>query len=271
MLQPPPLNKRELLRWTQELLKIKSIRPLKRYSQNFVVNPCIILDILKLIDNRRPFIEIGAGLGTLSYYLTRHNRRNNICFEIDWRLANIAIEYVESPSILLVSDALKHDWVYEQIVSNAPYHITSDILVKTAKSNNVMKAIFVFQIDVVDRLLAKPGQRKYGRITILINTLFEVVPGPVYPPKFFYPPPEVSSRLVVLIRRREYDRLIERLENLTRKIFSKRRKRAIKVLTREFNLSENKLLELGIKSTTRVYELSPGVLLRLAEELRDIN
>ncbi|MCD6300997.1 MAG: ribosomal RNA small subunit methyltransferase A, partial [Staphylothermus sp.] len=212
-------------------------------------------------------IEIGAGLGTLSYYLGNVKRKSCIHYEVDEHLCKVAVELLNPNSVLIRGDALLYDWDVEEIVSNAPYHITSDIIVKTAKSNSIKKAVFVFQKDVVDRLNAKPRTKEYGRITILVQLLFNIEPGPVYPPSYFYPRPEVSSQLVVFTRKRPYDELISKLEEVTKKLFSKRRKKALKVIKKDLGLGEDELRKLGISEDKRVYELTPGELLRIAEML----
>lgn len=261
----PPLKYPDLFYWTLNTIKKHGIKIKKKLSQNFVVNPEIIKDIIKRIEPRYHCIEIGAGIGTLSYYLGVVKKKYCIHYEIDEELCRVAVELLNPNSVLIRGDALLYDWVVEEIVSNAPYHITSDIIVKTARTNTIKKAVFVFQKDVVERLNAEPGTREYGRITVLVQLLFNIEPGPVYPPSYFYPRPEVSSQLVVFTRKRLYDDLISKLEEITRRLFSKRRKKALKVIRRDLGLGEEELRKLGISDEKRVYELSPGELLRIAE------
>lgn len=266
MFYPPPLSSsRALYFWTLNVLREHGIKPRKKLSQNFIVNPRLIRDFLRKILPNKTLLEIGAGVGSLSYYLSRSTSKYSIHVEVDEKLTEICVELLGPRSIVINADALNLEWLVEQVVSNAPYHITSDILVKTARSNSVEYAVFVLQKDVVDRLLAEPGTKEYGRITVLVRLIFEVRRGPVYPPSFFYPKPEVSSQMIVLKRMRRYDETISRLEEITRLLFSKRRKRALKVVYDELGLSIDHVRRLGIDDKTRVYELSPEVFLRLAE------
>jgi len=269
-LQPPPLSSRkELLHWTLTVLKSYGIKPRKALSQNFVVEPRAIRDMLLHVDKYSSVIEVGAGIGTLSYFLDRWVAANKVFFEIDERLASIAVEYVSGNSIFVVGDALLHEWRSCQVVSNTPYHVTSEILLKLVKSNAVSKAVLMLQKDVVDRLTAMPGTREYGKLTIIVNVVFTVQPSSVYPPSSFYPSPEVASRIVVLSRRRAYDEEVRALEKITTRIFSKRRKRVYKVLKEEFGLSEGDLAKIGINPGSRVYELAPGDVLRIANYVKD--
>jgi len=267
-IKPPPLRRKSLMVWTKSLLREIGIRPRRKYSQNFIVDPTVIRDFIARLQLDKPFIEIGCGLGTLSYYLSLSVKKNNLLFEIDGRLASIAAEIVVPPSMVIVSDALEHEWIYEQVVSNAPYHITSDILVKLSRTNNVKRAILVLQEDVVNRITADPGTPTYGRLTVLIKTLFKTSKGPVYPPSSFYPSPEVSSQMIVLERIRKYDKDMEMLEEITRILFSKRRKKAMKVISRDLGVNLDSCRDVSIAPDLRVYELDPGVLLRLVECLK---
>jgi len=268
-MHPPPLNnKRTLLSWTKKLLDEYMVKPRRRYSQNFVVNPRVINDVVSRIDPSLLTMEIGTGLGALSYYLSRRVRKPSLFVEIDPLLAEISSNYIDKPHVLIAGDALELDWHVEQIVSNTPYHLTSEILVKIARSNSVKKAVLVLQKDVVNRLIAKPGTRDYGRLTILMNTLFELIPGPIYDPLSFYPPPEVSSQLIILVRRKPYSDDTAFLEELTRRLFNKRRRRVYSVLLEEFNIDERFLKDHGIDPEKRVYQLTMGDLERLMDLLR---
>jgi 16S rRNA (adenine1518-N6/adenine1519-N6)-dimethyltransferase len=268
-MREPPLRRRELLIWTKDLLRKYGIRPRDRLSQNFVVDPRLITDVLERIEKNLTTAEIGAGLGTLSYYISRTMHAGSLFFEVDPRLAVIAYELIEKPHILVVSDALNHEWRTRQIVSNAPYHITSEILVKLVKSNSIRRAVLVLQKDVVDRLRSRPGSRNYGRITIIVNIVYRLELGPIYPPSSFYPAPRVSSQLIVLERIRSFDEELGVLEEVTRRLFSKRRKRVEKVLREEFGIDPFILDRIGLDPDKRIYELDAGELLRLTRFVRE--
>ncbi len=270
MTTPPLTSRRKLLEWTKNILYKYSIKPRKHLSQNFVVEPSIIRYIINHINPDHHVLEIGAGLGTLSYYLSIHVKKYSIHFEIDHRLARIAYEALTPRSILIVSDALLHEWKVEEVTGNIPYHITSGILVKTARSNNVVKAVYVMQRDVVARITAKPGMRDYGRLSILLQLLFNIVEGPIFDPGSFYPSPEVYSQLVILERVKKYDEIHKYVEEVTRRIFSKRRKKLVKVLHEEFGVSKSEVLNiLGIDENIRVYMVKPGDILRLTIYLKN--
>jgi 16S rRNA (adenine1518-N6/adenine1519-N6)-dimethyltransferase len=270
LFNPATVSRRELFEWTLRVLNTYGVRPRKKLSQNFVVEPRLIGEIL---ENTAPVdtIEIGCGIGTLSLaLLTRVPRL--LCVEIDRRLCEVAADVVKSPRFTVVNaDADKYTPGAEQVVSNIPYHVTSDLLVKVARANRVKRAVLTLQREVAERLTAKPGSRTYGKLTILANTLFRVAQGGVYTPASFYPEPEVFHGVVVLERKREYDEEVCALEELTRSLFRERRKLAEKVLARRLGVRVENLGSLGrVIAGKRVFMLSSEVLLELAKTLREM-
>ncbi len=268
---PTPLFDKELLRWTLNVLRTYGIRPRKKFSQNFVVCSRLVRDVIDhtRVLSKGPIMEIGTGIGTISYYLSKYFKPT-IHVEIDERLGEIASKFINRPGILIIGDALDLLWNTDTIVSNTPYHISSSILVKASKSDHVKTAILVLQKDVVERLCASPGTPEYGRITVLVRLVFELEPGPVYPPSCFYPRPDVSSQLLVMRRTRDFSELPPCIEEVSRRLFITRRKKARKVICRELGLcSESLFGRLGIDDKTRIYQLTPEQIEELARVWRD--
>lgn len=243
------------------------IKPKDKYSQSFVVNPSLVLDIISELKSnvcKKSVIEIGSGLGSITYYLSLEKRV--VAIEIDEKLAFVTRSIVEKKNCVVINaDALQVNFPVECVVSNTPYHISSDLLVKISRENRVRKAVLVLQKEVVDRLTARPGTRNYGRLTILINLLFDVVKKRIYPPSYFYPRPQVYSQLIVLERKRMYNNDIATLEEITRLIFSERRKKALRVLEKKLGLKIDELRNVGIDDNRRVYQLEPRVLMSIVE------
>ncbi|WFO75901.1 ribosomal RNA small subunit methyltransferase A [Desulfurococcaceae archaeon MEX13E-LK6-19] len=266
MSKPPLSSTRMLLIWTRNKLKEYGIKPKEKYSQSFVVSPFLVLDIVGKVRELacRNVIEVGSGLGTITYYLSSYSRV--LAIEIDPLLAVATRNTVENKNSCIVvnGDALEIDWCTECIVSNTPYHISSDLIIKIARTNAVKKAVLVLQKEVAERLTAKPGTNSYGRLTIITKILFNVETVRTYPPSCFYPQPKVYSRLVVLERKKNYDKHTEILEEITRLLFSERRKKAIRVLERKLGVKRDEARRLGISDEARVYELEPRVLLEIA-------
>ncbi len=274
-LEPPPLTSRKkLLKWTISVLRKYGIRPRKKLSQSFVVDPLLIREVIGLAKkycSRRTIVEIGCGLGALTYYLAKDTSGRVLGIEVDNKFFSVLKDLLNgSKNILLIhGDGLKTS-IYGSkcIVSNTPYHISSDLIVSIARDNFVEKAVLVLQKEVVDRLLARPGSKSYGRLTVLVQSLFRVYSGGVYSPASFHPSPEVYSRVVVLERISSYSSVHEVLEEVTRVLFSMRRRRAYTVLSKKLCIEESVLASiLGDSIDRRVYELEPRVLMEIARFL----
>jgi len=248
------------------------VRPRKRLSQNFVIDPFLVKKVIDLIPETKTVLELGSGLGTLSYYISRLGIRYSIHVEIDPILASITDKMIGVRGITICGDGLLLEWNTDVFVSNIPYRVTSDILVKIARTNSIRKAIVVVQKEVADRITAEPGTKEYGRLTVLLGLLFTIEKGPVYPPSSFHPPPEVYSQMIILERRRLYDKHMELVEELTRILFHKRRKKLSKVLREEYGIDSRRVLEkIGVQEDIRVYQLRPGDLERIAAIIYGIN
>jgi 16S rRNA (adenine1518-N6/adenine1519-N6)-dimethyltransferase len=276
-MEPPPLTSRRMLRgWTLRILREYSVHPRRRYSQNFIIDPLLIEKVIKNTKNKsmknESIVELGSGLGTLSYFLSRiPNIDYTVHYEIDPILCSVSNKLISSKGVLVCSDGLKHRWTSTIFVSNIPYAVTSDVIVKLSRSNNIRKAVIIVQSDVATRLKAKPGTHEYGRITVLTQILFEIRGGYVFHPSSFYPPPRVYSELLILERIREYDELIRVLEDFTRIIFNQRRRLAYTVIRRSYGSEGCRVLkDLGVEKEKRVFQLSPSKILEIVHAMRKL-
>jgi len=209
-------------------------------------------------------------LGTLTYYLAEKCYRV-IAIEIDKVLALVTSRVLEKSynTVIINGDGLEVPWNCDCTVSNTPYNITSDILIKLARTNTVKYGVFVLQKEVVDRLKATPGSRDYGRLTVLIKLLFDIEAGPVFHPDSFYPKPKVFSQLVILRRKHNYEAVHSILEEVTRVIFSEKRKKAISVLNRKLGIDYETLRSIGLSEDLRVYELCPEMIMNIARTVME--
>jgi 16S rRNA (adenine1518-N6/adenine1519-N6)-dimethyltransferase len=146
-------------------------------------------------------IEIGPGRGALTEKLLQRAARV-IAIEIDSALVeHLRVKFAGETRLEIIhADVLSTDlgqWGAAPISGNLPYYITSPILEKTIRLE-APRAIFLIQKEVAERLVAKPGTREYGYLTLQTalfadaEILFEVKPGA------FSPPPKVDSAVVRL-------------------------------------------------------------------------
>jgi 16S rRNA (adenine1518-N6/adenine1519-N6)-dimethyltransferase len=269
LFKPHATSRAELVSWTLNVLRSHGIKPKKRLSQHFVVDPRLLREIALYMNSCSDAIEIGCGIGTLSLTLL-DKARSLLCIELDERLCNVACNVVADPRFLVVcGDALKFPFTREVVVSNIPYHITSKLIVKLARENSIKKIVLTVQSEVADRLIAEPGFKEYGRLTVLIRSLFDIKLGGFYPPQSFYPKPEVAHRVVVLVRKRLYTEDFEALELVTRIFFSQRRKVFEKVFVERLGVVPQEIRNLfSSVFTQRVYMIDPDTWLALAREIR---
>jgi 16S rRNA (adenine1518-N6/adenine1519-N6)-dimethyltransferase len=146
-------------------------------------------------------VEIGPGRGSLTEKLLKRARRV-IAIELDLHLVeHLRRKFTGEERLEIVhGDVLEAEltqWQGAPVVGNLPYYIASPVLEKVARLGPP-KAVFLIQKEVAGRLVAQPGQREYGFLTVQIalraeaRLLFEVKPSA------FHPPPKVDSAVVLL-------------------------------------------------------------------------
>jgi len=254
-----------MLSETRRLLSEYGIRPSRRLGQNFLVSRRAIGDILRAV-NPEPsdtILEVGAGLGTLTLELARVSGRV-IAVEIDRRLVKVLrsrlggrtnVEIVEGDILGMPIPGC------DKVVGSIPYYISSSLLVKLLREPVYSYAVLTFQREFAERLVAQPGSRNYGRLSVLAQLFSRIEILGVVDRRAFYPVPKVDSMLVKLAPSGPLDHM-EKVERVTRVLFSQRR-RLLKKALRRLPVDTSKLggeVDLG----KRVYELTPGEILLIA-------
>lgn len=212
-----------------------SHRPRKRFGQNFLHDPYIIQSIVNAI-NPRPgelVIEIGPGQGAITFpVLQRVGKMSAV--ELDRDLVELLSEThkIHGELNLISQDALKTDFSEFgsdlRIIGNLPYNISSPLLFHLLKYRPLIRDMhFMLQKEVVDRMAAQPGNKTYGRLSVMIQTYCDVAKLLSVPPGAFNPPPAVDSAIVRLIPKKDSDILVHDATKLSRLVslaFSQRRK-----------------------------------------------
>ena len=210
-------------------------KPRKRFGQNFLHDSSIINRLVGAI-NPKPdqvMVEIGPGQGALTApLLERLDHMHAV--ELDRDLIPLLLEKFASQGLEIhQADALKFNFSQLmqdtplRIVGNLPYNISTPLLFHLISYQERIKDMhFMLQLEVVDRLAAKPGSKTYGRLSVItqyycqIDKLFNVPPGA------FTPPPKVMSAIVRLIPRtfavQAYNP--ELFEHVVKTSFAQRRK-----------------------------------------------
>jgi len=182
-------------------------RARRRFGQNFLHDPRIIIRIVDAIAPRRgePIVEIGPGQAALTRALIE--RAGHIqAIEIDRDLAAWLREQFTPDQLTLIDgDALKLDWQSIavqplRIVGNLPYNISTPLLFELMKiADRVVDQHFMLQKEVVDRMVAAPGSRTYGRLSVMLQFRYRMSKLFDVPRGAFKPPPEVTSSIVRMV------------------------------------------------------------------------
>ena len=271
---------------TKEFVEKYGLMAKKTLGQNFLLDANITDKIMRLslkeqdvsdLSNDK-YIEVGPGPGGLTQAVLRQNPNKLTVIEMDERCLNI-LEEIKAfyPQLDIVSgDALKFDWDAHieregkcHIVSNLPYNISVVLLTNWLVQIDKFKSLtLMFQKEVGDRILAVPGTKDYGRISVLAQLQCEVVKLFDLPPTCFVPAPKIwSSVLLFKPRADTYSKeILDKVEMLTGLSFGQRRKmirQSLKGVKGIFEIFE----ELGINPELRAENLTPEQYLDIAKRL----
>lgn len=196
---------------TQLILKENHLRPQKSLGQNFLCTPQVLNQIIASAQLTATDIvlEIGPGIGGLTQQLAK-SAAQVFAFEIDPRLLPILkTNLANYPNITLLNlDFLKLDlqqfWQQNRltdrqvkVVANLPYYITTPILFKLLVAPvPLQQLVLMMQKEVAERLIAQPGHRAYGALSVLVQLRSQVTLAYEVAPQAFIPQPRVDSAIV---------------------------------------------------------------------------
>jgi 16S rRNA (adenine1518-N6/adenine1519-N6)-dimethyltransferase len=240
-------------------------RARKRFGQNFLHDPAIIQRIVDVINLQQQdhVIEIGPGKGALTKLILKRVDKLDV-IEIDRDLANALTVNIGSNENITIHeiDALKLNFSqFNQtdlrIVGNLPYNISTPLLFHLLSYKNYIKdMLFMLQKEVVDRICAEPGNKQYGRLTIMLQCYCDVESLFVIKPGAFIPSPKVDSAIVKLtpLEKPRYELSDhDSLQLIVKAAFSQRRKTIRNALKKV--ISETDIKELGIAPEMRAENL----------------
>jgi len=254
-------------------------RARKRFGQNFLHDAGVIHRIARSVgaNARDHLVEIGPGQGALTNEILDGGCQLD-AVELDRDLIPLLQQrFADQPNFSLhQGDALNFDFSSLQrdgeklrVVGNLPYNISTPLIFHLLGQQQLIQDMhFMLQLEVVNRLAAKPGSKTYGRLSVMaqyyceISSLFEV------PPEAFDPIPKVQSAIVRLT---PYGVLphpannVKTLQTLLRTAFNLRRKtlrNSLKTL-----ISAEQLQALDVNPTARPETLSLVQFVRIADAI----
>ena len=216
------------------------LRPKKRWGQNFLNDPNIAKKIISLLGSiaNENILEIGAGEGALT---KRINAKKITAVEIDRVLCD-SLKKINNFNLSIINkDILKADLsgiIFDKVIGNLPYNISSQIIFKILNHNNWNKAVFMIQKELADRIVSKEGTKQYGRISVMIQSICEVKKEFNVSANCFFPKPDVQSTVISLKKKKVENLDYNNLQDIVRISFSQRRKKIKNTLKDIVNYSE---------------------------------
>ncbi len=180
----------------------------KRFGQHFLVDQGVIHDIVRAIAPRpgQALVEIGPGLGALTQGLLERQGQTLTVIELD---RDLAARLRQNPRLdVIEADVLKVDFTALasrlgqplRVVGNLPYNISTPILFHLLGSAaHVADQHFMLQREVVMRMVATPGNKDYGRLTVMLQWRYAMEAVLDVAPQAFEPPPRVHSAVVRMV------------------------------------------------------------------------
>ena len=253
--------------------------PRKRFGQNFLTDDTVLHNIIRAIDPQPQdtMVEIGPGLAAMTKLLLQGVNQMHVV-ELDRDLVERLKKNFDPKKLIVHSaDALQFDFSSIpvpagsklRVVGNLPYNISSPLLFHLAEmAPHVQDQHFMLQKEVVERMVAGPGSKTYGRLSVMLQWRYRMELMFIVPPTAFEPPPRVESAIVRMIPIAEplpCDQ--DKLERVVLKAFSQRRKVIRNCLAGMF--TESDLLEVGIDPQLRPETIPLAQYVALANRLKD--
>ncbi|HMP78805.1 MAG TPA: 16S rRNA (adenine(1518)-N(6)/adenine(1519)-N(6))-dimethyltransferase RsmA, partial [Pirellulaceae bacterium] len=247
---PLPAPHRQTISYLTRRFRQVGLKPNARHGQNFLVdlNLLAILADAAQLNQQDVVLEVGTGMGSLTALLAARAGRV-VTVELDRHLHQMAREELEAFDniTMLLQDALKNknridplvlqsvqQALHEvpgrtfKLVANLPYNIATPLISNLLAAEPVPDTMTVtIQKELADRIVAAPGNKDYGSLSVWVQSLCVAEVLRLLPPTVFWPRPKVPSAIIQLRHRRDWRDSIPHLDywhQFVRVIFFHRRK-----------------------------------------------
>lgn len=280
----PTIAKKEV---TKHILKTFGIHMSKKLGQNFLIDNGIVQRIVQAaaIEPGELVLEVGPGIGTLTQGLAESGA-NIIAVEIDKRLPEVLAKTLQGyDNVQIVSGDILKVNIPEltnhskfKVVANLPYYITTPIIMALLEQRlPVTKLVTMVQKEVALRMIAKPGKKDYGALSVAVQyyTRPQIVAD--VPPQSFIPAPEVDSVVIVCDVLEEPAVAVKNEKMFFRVVkaaFAQRRKtlaNALKTMGIDGDQIKGALLAADIDGTRRGETLSLVEFAKIADQMTELN
>ena len=256
----------------KDVISRYQLRAKKSLGQNFLLDLNLTSKIARYAGNLDQFdiLEIGPGPGGLTRSLLHEGARKVVAIEKDNRCIE-ALEEIQAtfPGRLkllrgdaLSTNASEHLADPVRIIANLPYNIGTELLVRwlTAKTwpSFWQSMTLMFQKEVANRIVASPGSKAYGRLSVMSQWRCDTKIAFNVPATAFTPPPKVESTLVHFeaLKEPKFPAEVEVLEFVVSKAFNQRRKMLRGALKGYFQNVEEGLVSIGVLPTKRAEDIT---------------
>lgn len=278
-------------RYIKEILNRYGFQFSKSLGQNFLIDGNIVRKISQIGQVREGdhVLEIGPGIGTLTEELAL-NAKRVVAVEIDKNLLPILDETLQDYDNvdIIYGDILNTDIqkiIDEKmeggpikVVANLPYYVTTPIIAKLLEEDlNIHSIIVMVQKEVADRIVASPGTKQYGSLSVFVNFYTYPEIGMKVPKTVFMPQPKVDSAIIKLNMKEEIPQVNrEVFFKVVRSAFGKRRKTLLNALSSgELGLEKETIREvlesLDIPWDVRAENLKVEDFIKISKTLPPLN
>ena len=256
----------------KDIISKYEIRAKKSLGQNFLLYLNLTSKIARYAGNLKQsdVLEVGPGPGGLTRSLLNEGARQVVSIEKDNRCI-AALEEIQSlfPGRLrlLQGDALSMNVTQYltdpiKIIANLPYNIGTELLVRWLNSKNWpsfwQSMTLMFQKEVANRIVARPGSKAYGRLSVMSQWRCNTKIAFNIPATAFTPPPKVESAVVHFeaLNEPKFPAEVDKLEFVVSKAFNQRRKMLRGALKGHFINVEEGLFSIGVLPTKRAENIT---------------
>lgn len=216
------------------LLQSIMVKAKKHLGQHFLIDDSISFNIanaLKNTENYTHVVEVGPGTGALTKHLLNNDGYTTVAAEID--RDSVAYLNQHYPKLQVLQESflsLDFDTIAEgnvAVVGNFPYNISTQILFKVLEEKHrVPEVVGMFQKEVAERVAEKPGSKKYGILSVLLQAYYDIEYLFTVDAEAFNPPPKVQSGVIRLVRNNveKLDCDEKRFKQVIKTSFNQRRK-----------------------------------------------
>ena len=246
-------------------MKKDSVVAKKKFGQNFLKDETVLQKIIQAMPkNDNKIVEIGPGLGDLTKYLV--DVKSVEAFEVDTDLCKLLQSefkkeintkrlHINCGDVLQAWKSALVDEPYD-LVANLPYYIATNIILKALADPMCKNILVMVQLEVAEKFCADAGEKVFGSLGIITQSVGSSHIVVKVPPTAFEPPPKIDSAVFLIAKKK--NRSDKDFEDMLRVAFSQPRKTLIKNLSSKYEKSQllEVFKELDLIQTIRPHQVS---------------